>query len=451
MATDPVALMWFRRDLRQADNPALLAALGSAEAVLPVFVLDDALWGPAGDVRRAFLAGCLRSLDESLDGHLVLRRGRPADVVAGLAREVEAARAFAAEDFGPYGRRRDDAVATALATDGRELVTGGSPYAVAPGSVRNRRGEPYKVFTPFALAWRQHGWSSPQRAPARPSWATGVATEPMPPAPDVAPELPAPGEAAARRAARRFWDADLDRYHRCRDLPGAEGTSRLSPYLRWGCLHPRQLLAELGRSPAHQAFRTELAWREFYADVLFHDPASSRRAWRADMRGMEVDTGPRTDAPFAAWAQGRTGYPLVDAGMRQLAAQGWVHNRVRMVVASFLVKDLHLDWRRGARYFLDHLVDGDLASNHHGWQWVAGTGTDASPYVRVFNPVTQSRRFDPDGTYIRRWVPELGTLGAATVHEPWKLEAGPPQGYPRPIVDHAAERAEALRRYEQRR
>jgi deoxyribodipyrimidine photo-lyase len=224
-------------------------------------------------------------------------------------------------------------------------------------------------------------------------------------------------------------------------------TSRLSPYLKWGCIHPRQLLAKLGRSTAHEAFRSELCWREFYADVLWHRPDTVSQALIPAMRHMEIDVGPDADAAFGAWAEGRTGYPIVDAGMRQLAAEGWMHNRLRMIVASFLVKDLHLDWSRGARYFMTQLVDGDLASNHHGWQWVAGTGTDASPYFRVFNPVTQGERFDPEGDYVRRWVPELRSIAGPGVHRPWIQDDGPPAGYPAPIVDHEQERAEALRRY----
>ena len=258
--------------------------------------------------------------------------------------------------------------------------------------------------------------------------------------------LPEPGEAAAQRAARRFWDTHLDRYDEQRNDPGADATSRLSPYLKWGCLHPRQLLSKLGTTAAERTFRTELCWREFYADVLHHRPETARRAFAPRMAGIEVD-GRGTSPRFDAWRDGRTGYPIVDAGMRQLVAEGWMHNRVRMLVASFLVKDLHLDWTRGARHFMEHLVDGDLASNQHGWQWVAGTGTDAAPYFRIFNPVTQGERFDPRGTYVRRWVPELATVTDRFVHHPWDDPDGPPAGYPAPMLDHAEEREEALRRY----
>ena len=219
----------------------------------------------------------------------------------------------------------------------------------------------------------------------------------------------------------------------------------MSPYLKFGSIHPRTLLADL--APGDEAFRRELAWREFYAAVLHHWPDSARAYFVPGLAAMRYDTGAAADEHFAAWAAGRTGYPIVDAGMRQLLAQGWMHNRIRMIVASFLVKDLHLEWTRGARHFMRHLVDGDLASNSHGWQWTAGTGTDAAPYFRVFNPVLQGKKFDPDGAYIRRWVPELAELPAAEIHEPWRRPGGIPAGYAAPIVDHADERRESLARY----
>jgi deoxyribodipyrimidine photo-lyase len=237
-------------------------------------------------------------------------------------------------------------------------------------------------------------------------------------------------------------------------MPGIDGTSHLSADLRWGVLHPAQLLAELGDGygagtgddRGASTYRNELAWREFYADVLWHRPQTAREYYRPELQGMGYDDGPDTADLVAAWEQGRTGFPIVDAGMRQLLGQGWMHNRVRMIVASFLVKDLHIEWQHGARHFMRHLVDADLASNQHGWQWTAGTGTDPAPYFRVFNPVTQGRKFDPDGEYVRRWVPELRGVAGPGVHEPWLL-ADPPQKYPKPIVEHAAERKVALERY----
>jgi deoxyribodipyrimidine photo-lyase len=342
-----------------------------------------------------------------------------------------------AADFGPYGSARDDAVEAALDV---ALVRTGSPYAVDPGVVLKSDGTPSRVFTPFSRAWKARGWPAPLRAPSV-RWVEGVRSDTLPEGVDGA------GEAAAKRAARRFWDTGVDGYDERRDRPDLDATSRLSVHLKFGTIHPRQLLAKLGAGAAHDRFRTELCWREFYADVLWHRPDSARHSLDESMRSMRADTGRRADERFAAWAEGRTGFPFVDAGMRQLAAEAWMHNRLRMVVASFLVKDLHLDWTRGARLFMQRLVDGDLASNQHGWQWAAGTGTDAAPYFRVFNPVAQGERFDPDGQYVRRWVPELRGVDRRFVHRPWDDPAGPPAGYPAPIVDHAAERAEALARY----
>ena len=443
-------VMWFRRDLRLSDNPALAAAVrhsGSDGEVTALFCHDDRLARTAGMARRAFLAGCLAALDADIGGRLVVRSGQPEAVVPEVVDEVGADAVFVAEDFGPYGHERDERVAAELRRREADLVRVGSPYAVPPGEVRTRAGEPYKVFTPFSRAWRTHGWPDPAPAARRVRWARRVDGAGPPAAPPVDAQRPEPGETAAQRAARRFLDGRLARYADARDRPDLDATSRLSPYLKWGCLHPRQLLAELGGSAAHEAFRTELCWREFYADVLWHRPDTVRHAFLPAMRRMEVDTGPGTDEAFLAWAEGRTGYPIVDAGMRQLAAEGWMHNRVRMIAASFLVKDLHLDWARGARYFMQQLVDGDLASNHHGWQWVAGTGTDAAPYHRIFNPVSQGERYDPDGDYVRRWIPELRGIDGRAVHRPWEGPGGPPAAYPPPIVDHAEERAEALRRY----
>jgi deoxyribodipyrimidine photo-lyase len=433
-----VSVMWFRRDLRLADNPALLAAGAEAGEVLPLFVLDSALYDVAGAPRRAYLLRSLRDLDRRLGGTLVVRRGDPVEEVPRLAAGIGASGVHCAADFGPYGATRDARVAAALA--GIPLVRTGSPYAVAPGRVRKGDGTPYRVFTPFARAWAQHGW----RAPAGP--ATGIAfTAPpdrgtLPTEPDLGGTvLPEAGEEAAQRRWADFLAGPVRTYAEDRDRPDLDSTSHLSASLKFGELHPRTLLA--GLPPDADTYRTELCWREFYADVLHHRPESARRSLRAD---IPYDTGPDADALFAAWTAGRTGYPIVDAGMRQLAAEGWMHNRVRMITASFLVKDLHLPWWRGARYFLSRLVDGDLASNNHGWQWTAGTGTDAAPYHRIFNPATQGARFDPAGDYVRRYVPELRGIGGRAVHT---LQDGPPEGYAEPIVDHRAERQEALRRY----
>jgi deoxyribodipyrimidine photo-lyase len=255
-------------------------------------------------------------------------------------------------------------------------------------------------------------------------------------------ELPTAGEDAAMRRWRAFRDGPLADYGTARNRPDLAGTSQLSTALKFGEVHPRTLLAELDPE-RHDAFAKELAWREFYADVLFHRPETAREYLRQEYARMRY-AAPGQD--FDAWCEGRTGYPFVDAGMRQLRAEGWVHNRVRMVVASFLVKDLHVEWQHGARHFMRWLRDGDLASNQHGWQWVAGCGTDAAPYFRVFNPVGQGVKFDPSGDYVRRYVPELRHLTGAAAHTPWNADDGYDHGYPTRILDHAEERAEALAR-----
>ena len=442
------SVLWFRRDLRLADHPALSIAAADGP-VVPLFVLDPRFLSRAGAPRLAFLFRGLAALDESMGGGLVVRTGDPLDVVPAVAAEAGAAAVHVTADFGPYGRRRDDGAARVLAADGRRLVGTGSPYAVAPGTVTKGDGRPYAVFTPFSRAWRASGWDDPLPTPdVRWHGRERVPSEDLPAAPATAADLPPAGEDAAHDRWEAFASDGLAHYDRDRDRPDRPATSALSPYLRFGMIHPRQLLDRLGPSRAHRVFATELAWREFYGDVLFHRPESAWRDLDRRMEAMPVDTGAAARRRFDAWREGRTGYPLVDAGMRQLLATGWVHNRVRMVVASFLVKDLHLPWQWGARHFLLHLVDGDLASNNHGWQWTAGTGTDAAPYFRVFNPVAQSQRFDPDGAYIRRWVPELAHAEGVDVHAPWQSKRGVPLGYEAPMVDHAAEREEALRRYE---
>jgi deoxyribodipyrimidine photo-lyase len=373
--------------------------------------------------------------------------------VAAFAKDVGAGSVHVSAETTPYGARRDERVRARLAERDLGWVPTGSPYAVGPGRVVTKDGTPYRVFTPFSRAWREHGWHSPAARPDVVPWLTGVRSDEAPAAPDLdGVALPPAGEAAALAAWHRFRDERLAGYDEGRNLPGTNGTSRLSAYLKYGCIHPRTLLADLAAEESGAAVRRytdELAWRDFYADVLWHRPETAHRAFDGRMAAMAYDTGPEADERFAAWAEGRTGYPIVDAGMRQLLGEAWVHNRVRMIVASFLVKDLHVDWWRGARWFLQHLVDGDLASNNHGWQWVAGTGTDASPYYRVFNPTRQGQQFDPDGEYVRRWVPELRDVPARFVHEPWLAPGGLPAGYPRPIVEHAHERQVALARYQE--
>ena len=440
------AIVWFRRDLRVHDLPTLSSAAETAERAVALFVLDDTLLRPSGPRRHAFLMRCLHALDDDLSGRLLVVRGDPADVVPALARQFDAAEVHITADHGPYGSRRDEQVADALGDV--PLIRTGSPYAVSPGRVTKPDGSPYKVFSAYRRSWFDHGWRPPALTDASTlEWLdpSGVAARvPIPDSDDDA--LPPAGERAALQRWREFVSDDLERYATDRDRPGVDGTSGLSPYLKFGCIHPRTLLHDLRDDSGDGAttFRSELAWRDFYADVLHHRPDTARRNYNPTFDAIDHDTGPDADLLFTAWCEGRTGFPIVDAGMRQLLAEGLMHNRVRMIVASFLTKDLHLPWWRGARHFMTHLVDGDLASNQHNWQWTAGSGTDAAPYFRVFNPITQGEKFDPGGDYVRRWVPELRTVPGKRVHT---LPDGPPNGYPRPIVDHAHERRVALERY----
>jgi deoxyribodipyrimidine photo-lyase len=438
------SVMWFRRDLRLQDNPALSEAARHDHQVLALFVLDPALLAPAGAPRRAVLYRTLRALDDQLGGALVVRHGRPEQVLPAVCAEVGADAAFCAADYGPYGSRRDERVLAAMAPTALHPV--GSSYAVPPGRVRNGSGENYKVYSAFYRAWRERGWPPPAAA-ARPDWLRAP-SDGIPADPELPPSLilPSVGEPAARAAWRAYRDSGLTSYAEVRDRPDLDSTSHMSVHLKWGTLHPRTMLADLG--PADETYRKELAWREFYADVLFHRPETAREYYHPELAGLRYATGPVAEERLAAWQQGRTGYPIVDAGMRQLLAEGWMHNRVRMIVASFLVKDLHLEWTAGARHFLKHLIDGDLASNNHGWQWVAGSGTDAAPYFRVFNPTLQGKKFDPDGSYVRRFVPELADTARRYVHEPWTDPDGPPAGYPAPIVDHFAEKEASLADYQ---
>lgn len=452
------AIMWFRRDLRLTDNSAVLAALAEHSDVIPVFVVDPHLMKNAGAPRVAYMCDALAALNTSMGGALVFRHGDPVDVIVELAKEVDATDVYIARDFAPYGRRRDIEIAERLVSQGRRLRGVGSPYAVAPGRVMKDDGTSYSVFTPFSKRWLALGWDSPQDAPRDPQWlgVPAVRSDGAPLRPEIDFVLPPHGEESVHDQWNEFrlrGTEGLDGYGQRRNEPGVAGSSRLSAALRWGIVHPRQLIADLLPDRSHDVFRSELAWREFYADVLFRFPDTGWRNLNRKLDGLVHDSGPVAEARFGAWCRGETGYPIVDAGMRELVQTGWMHNRVRMITASFLVKDLHLPWQWGARFFMKHLVDGDLASNAHGWQWTAGTGTDASPYFRVFNPILQGERYDAAGDYVRRFVPELAGLSAAVIHAPFDSKrkgSGVPLGYVAPIVDHGVERDEALARYKAR-
>ena len=440
-----IAVWWIRRDMRLADNKALQSA-AAAGKVVPLFVYDDTLLATAGDARREFMFRALNALDNSMDRALIYRDGPVVEAVVEFCRLVGADTVCITEDFAPYGRRRDAAVEKALAADGRRLVRADTPYVIAPGTVRKDDETPVKVFTPFYKRWLTHQWSSAADGKVEfadfrdlcvgSRMATGWTVY-----------TPNPSEEAAWERFDEWSQRAMGDYKEARNNPGIDGTSMMSPYLKFGIVHPRQLLQRLDGSAGSDVFRSEIAWREFYADVLFHQPETTWKNLQPKMDALPVDSGAIAEERFAEFCAGRTGYPIVDAGIRQLLGSGWMHNRVRMIVASFLVKDLHLPWQWGAKFFMEHLLDGDVASNAHGWQWTAGTGTDASPFFRVFNPMGQSEKFDPTGEYLRRWIPEIAHLDDKSIHAPWTLGLLAPADYPEPMVDHAVEREEALARY----
>jgi deoxyribodipyrimidine photo-lyase len=447
------SIAWFRRDLRLADNPAWNDACATADEVVALYVLDPTLFDRAGPHRRAQLIAHLHGLDAELrerGGRLRVERGVPSREVARVASATGAASVHLNADATPYSRRRDEAARAALT--GLAWREHWGTMVHEPGRVVTAKGSVSRVFTPFATAWLDRSWT-PWPEP------TGAAVADV-----VGHGQPARGDAAfqdgGERAAleRLAGFAEIaDEYLDRRDLLADDGTSQLSADLRWGALSPRTAVVEIGRAtPGRAAFVRQLAWRDWYAHLLWQlpdlrtsamRPQFDRIRWRDDPDGL------------AAWQEGRTGVPIVDAGMRQLAQTGWMHNRARLICASFLVKDLLVDWRRGERWFFEQLADGDVAQNVGNWQWVAGTGPDAAPYFRVLNPVTQARRFDPDGEYVRRWVPELAGLDARSIHAPWEAApldlaaAGVVLGdtYPEPLVDHAAARDRALAAYDMAR
>ena len=442
MPKGKAAIIWFRRDLRINDHPALLAAVESAEQVVPLFILDKTQIKEAGAKLLAYMAQSLRSLDESLGNNLHIIEGDQVEVLTALIKKYDVQEVHISAEYERYGAERDAKVEAA----GIKLVRTGSPYAVTPGRVvKPSDATPYKVYTPFYRAWRTHGWRAPAKTPKSMKFVQPTSEY------RNFPDFPLPkgveiikaGEAAALSRFKEFTKKGLDTYDENRNFAGIDGTSKMSSYLKFGEIHPRTLLENLGESKAHDTFRKEIAWREFYADVLFNNPMTDREYYAPRFADMRYD---EPGAQFKAWCEGKTGYPFVDAAMRQLIQEGWMHNRTRMVVASFLVKDLHLEWQLGERFFAEHLVDYDVASNAHGWQWTAGTGTDASPYYRVFNPIEQGKRFDENGDYIRKYVPELAHLSAAEIHEPWLYLDGYSKGYPERLVDHAIERLESLER-----
>jgi deoxyribodipyrimidine photo-lyase len=435
-------IIWFRRDLRIGDHPALLEAIKNSDEIVPLFILDKAQIEEAGAKLLAYMGQSLRALDESLGNKLHIIEGDQVEVLKELIARYNVKEVHISDEYERYGAARDARVEAA----GIPLVRTGSPYAVKPGRVvKPSDATPYRVYTPFYRAWRTHGYRGPVAAPKEikaPTPPAEYRNFPDFPFPDGVHVIEA-GEAAALRRFKEFKKKGLDSYDENRNFASIDGTSKMSTYLKFGEIHPRTLLDGLDETKAQDTFRKEIAWREFYADVLFNNPDTDTEYYAPRFKEMRYD---KPGKQFKAWCEGKTGYPFVDAAMRQLLVEGWMHNRTRMVVASFLVKDLHLEWQLGERFFAEHLVDYDVASNAHGWQWTAGTGTDASPYYRVFNPIEQGRRFDENGDYIRKYVPELAHLSGAEIHEPWLFLDGYSHDYPERIVDHAVERIESLER-----
>jgi deoxyribodipyrimidine photo-lyase len=456
------ALVWLRRDLRLHDHPPLTAAVGSSERVVPVFVLDDRLLHgryPSA-VRAWFLLESLRELREALrerGGDLILRRGAPERELPALAREVGAAAVHFASDVSPFAMRRDRRTEEALREAGVAAVRHPGSFVADVGRPRTKDGRPFTVFSPFWRAWRELPRRAVLGAPARIALPDGLEPGALPPAPyhGLADPVLAPGEAAAR-ARMLAWVRDgLASYADRHDVL-AGGTSELSPALHFGCVSARELEQRVRDAPAGQgpsAFARQLAWRDFYAHVLLHHPENARRAFQPVMDELEWSDDA---AALAAWKEGRTGYPVVDAGMRELRARGWMHNRARLLTASFLTKDLHVDWRAGEAFFMEKLLCGDEAQNNGNWQWISSVGVDPAPFFRrLYNPMLQQRRHDPDGTYVRRWVPELARVPLEKLAEPWTMSADEQaaagcaigRDYPAPIVDHQCERERALERY----
>jgi deoxyribodipyrimidine photo-lyase len=457
------AIVWFSRDLRLHDHPALRAALDGHDRVLPVFCLDDRLLHGrhASGPRTQFLLECLRDLDQGLRARgsgLVVRHGPPERELSQLEREAGVDEVHASADVGPFARRRQRAVARAL--EGELLLHPGVAAVDDLGAVRTQDGRPYTVFSPFHRNWlgqpRRALHGAPRKLPPLPSSLSriGIPSLAALGLEQVVEDPPPGGEAAARERLGAFMRDGVSGYTDDHDALGRDRTSRLSPYLHFGCLSPREVEERLPRGKGPDAFSRQLCWRDFYMHVLLHFPRNARSEFQDRYRG--AIRWSYAEKRFEAWCDGRTGYPLVDAGMRQLRREGWMHNRARLVVGSFLTKDLGIDWRWGERWFMRLLVDGDEANNNGNWQWIASVGTDPQPFFRrIYNPARHMERFDPQGDYVRRYLPELRAVPDEHLREPWTMpeevqrDCGCMIGedYPAPIVDHREARKEAFARY----
>ncbi len=433
------AVVLFNRDLRLNDNPALFAAARAGRTV-PLFVFDDALLESrfAAPNRVAFLREALADLDEGLrkaGARLFVRRGDAVREALAVARECGASELHASADWSAYARGRERRLAAACAEERIELTLHPGVTIVPPGAVTPAGGDHFKVFSPYHRAWSAAPLRASHGAPRKLRAPSGLAAGRLPALAKLSGGSTSPGRAPGgeregRKLMRAFLRDGLAAYESRHDDLSGDATSRLSAHLRWGCVSPLELMREASERRGGAAYVRQLCWRDFHHQVLAANPSLPRRDYRP--RG---DRWSRSQRALEAWREGRTGYPLIDAAMRQLAAEGFMHNRARMTVASFLTKDLYLDWREGAWHFWDLLSDGEIANNAGNWQWVAGTGNDTRPN-RVLNPLRQAERFDPEGEYVRRYLPDLAAVEGKTVHRPWLLPAAERRGYPDPIVDH---------------
>ena len=470
-------IIWFRRDLRTHDNVALHEACASAEQVIPLFVFDPAILGRAdtGAARIAFLVDALGVLDSnlrSLGGRLIIRRGNVPEQIIQAAEEYGADGVYHHREYEPMGRARDEATAKALAERGKVCETFPGLALFQPEELLSQAGTPYTVFSPYKRQWFSQPVERPLPAPRRVAVPEAVLGEKLPTADGLhfaaTQKFECGGEDDAQKLLHEFVKTKIDNYDTARDILGKDGTSRLSRHLHLGTISPRfvvDAVRQAGKDkpsgqnsearrehqpePGHSTFLSELAWHDFYLQILFHFPHVAEGAFRPQFNALEWEND---ETLFTAWKEGRTGFPIVDAAMRQMNTEAWMHNRGRMITASFLTKDLLIDWRWGEAYFMQQLVDGDQAANNGGWQWAAGTGTDAQPFFRIFNPTTQGEKFDPDGAYVIKWIPELARVPAKFIHQPWKLSDAERKHldcdrYPRPVVDHAVQRGRALAMY----